>query len=247
MKTLIVVSTRNKFGYLQMSLPQSYHRAGMEVNWVFIDDASSDGTWEYLAGFTSGNGLMRAIRNATPAGISANKNVGLTIAQENGYERLVFLDDDLLLSPFWLKRLIQLSTVHPDCLIAPIVVNDKTMLRKIESLGMQDVWAVDGLGGACVVVPETAFNLRFELRTNYQYEDAVFHNAATEAGFGLLVSASVTAVHLPWIVMLDPQQEYEKLKVRHIAIGGSPDTLEKSFMRNYAAVLNPFIKTERVQ
>jgi hypothetical protein len=103
------------------------------------------------------------------------------------------------------------------------------MLRKVTALGYQNSWIVDGLGGACVMVPRKAFGIQFDNRTNYAYEDATYHAACARDGFGLMVMGTVSAVHLPWIVMLDPKRESEKLLVRHEAVTGSKNGFDKSW------------------
>lgn len=243
MDTVVVVSTRNKLGYLQMALPQAHRFAGYSADWIVIDDGSSDGTWEWLSGYCYGRGgNMIAVRNHQAVGISGNKNFGLSRAKAAAYEWLVFLDDDLLMSPFWLQRLRAAATVTGDAtLYSPIVLNDKTMLQKVKTLGCQDAWIVDGLGGACCMVPKAAFDIPWDERPVYQYEDAAYHSACVNAGFQLMVLGTVSAVHLPWIVMLDPVAERAKLRVRHRAVTGSNVGADQSFERQYRSVLNPWI------
>lgn len=242
MDTLVVMSTRNKLGYLQMSLPQVYRAAGYDADWIVIDDGSSDGSWEWLSGFCFANRRMIAVRNHGAVGISGNKNFGLSRAKTAEYDWLVFLDDDLLMSPWWLRRLRMAAAVTGDrTLYSPIVLNDKTMLQKIQTLGCQDGWIVDGLGGACCMVPKAAFDIPWDERPVYQYEDAAYHSACVNAGFQLMVLGTVVAVHLPWIVMLDPVAEQAKLRVRHRAVTGSDAGFDESFSRQYRERLNPWI------
>ena len=145
MKILVVISTHNKLGYLQFCLPTYQSLCGVEsdISWLYIDDGSSDGTWEFLAGFTHGLSAHAAIRNLEPLGISANKNVGIDKAIREGFDRLVFLDDDLLLSPFWLRRMVSISTVYSDYLVSPMIFNDKTMLTNIEIKNIQFLKSVE--------------------------------------------------------------------------------------------------------
>jgi hypothetical protein len=126
-------------------------------------------------------------------------------------------------------------------LISPIVINDITMLRKVTVLGYQKSWIVDGIGGACVMVPSKAFGIRFDKRTNYAYEDAAYHSACSRAGLSLMVMGVVSAVHLPWIVMLDADLEAKKLSIRHEAVTGGLDGFGQSWGSFMQRPLNRWI------
>lgn len=74
------------------------------VEYLFIDNGSSDGTAEYLAQQDD----VELIRNDTNLGAPRARNQGLARARG---EHLVFMDNDVLVTPGWLGRMLYHSAV----------------------------------------------------------------------------------------------------------------------------------------
>ena len=250
MRVAVGISTRNQVGYLQMTVPHNHKLAGLDADWYAWDDMSSDGTWEWLSGQSL---FATCIRNKERLKFSAARNAMFKLAVDSYYDYLCVLDDDILLSFNWLARLVEnselmLENKNKEGMLAPFMYNDLTMQKKIiPYLGRKDdffsnVVIVDGLGGACTLIPSKIFStLRYnEKLALYVYEDADFHGLVERNGYYLGVDLSVSAVHLPWVVWLDPQREFDKLKMRHIGIK-STGSLKKGYERDYNKVLNRFI------
>ena len=87
----VVVPTYNRLGVLQRVLErigtQTIGRDRYEV--IVVDDASSDGTWEYLRELDT----IRKYRNESNMGRAATRNVGIANVRAG---IILFLDDDVL-------------------------------------------------------------------------------------------------------------------------------------------------------
>jgi len=113
MKVSVIIPTRNRLPFLREAV------ASVQVqgypNWeaIIIDDASADGTWEWLASLRDPR--IQAFRMEEHRERSAARNRGLCAAQG---ERVLFLDDDDRLEA---QALLHLSTAldqHPDAIAA---------------------------------------------------------------------------------------------------------------------------------
>jgi GT2 family glycosyltransferase len=76
---------------------------------VVIDNASSDGTRDYLELLASRNPVVRVILNDTDVGFAAANNQGLATATA---PNLVLLDNDTIVPPGWLPRLLSHLADH---------------------------------------------------------------------------------------------------------------------------------------
>jgi glycosyltransferase involved in cell wall biosynthesis len=89
----VVIPTHNRLRLLRRALTTVFAQQGVGTEIIVVDDGSSDGTCEALAGLS---GAVTVIRHAAPLGVSAARNAGIERAQ---CEWLAFLDDDDLWSP----------------------------------------------------------------------------------------------------------------------------------------------------
>ena len=74
--------------------------AGLDHEIILVDDGSTDGTREWLAGCGDG---FRVVLNERNLGYGAANNVGAGLARG---EQLALLNSDLLLSPHWLEPML---------------------------------------------------------------------------------------------------------------------------------------------
>jgi glycosyltransferase involved in cell wall biosynthesis len=101
----VVVPTHNRRGLLGLTLRSILWQRGVDLEVLVVDDGSSDGTAELVAGL--GDARIRLLRHDTPQGVAAARNRGIEAAA-GGW--LGFCDDDDLWAPDKLAR--QLQAAH---------------------------------------------------------------------------------------------------------------------------------------
>jgi glycosyltransferase involved in cell wall biosynthesis len=101
----VVVPTHNRRGLLALTLRSILGQRGVDLEVLVVDDGSSDGTAELVAGW--GDPRVRLLRNASSQGVAAARNRGIAEAA-GGW--LGFCDDDDLWAPDKLAR--QLQAAH---------------------------------------------------------------------------------------------------------------------------------------
>ena len=113
LKTSIIIPVFNGLGLtkaclkgLDETLPSDF-----DVEIIVVDDASSDGTADWLAGAAARDPRLRIVRNTENAGFVASCNRAAQVAQG---EILLFLNNDTVLLPGWFTPLLQTFREHPD-------------------------------------------------------------------------------------------------------------------------------------
>jgi GT2 family glycosyltransferase len=79
------------------------HSADVELELIVVDNGSGDGTPEYLTRLAGADARVRVLLNGRNAGFAAACNQGLGLADG---EHLVLLNNDTMVPPGWLARLI---------------------------------------------------------------------------------------------------------------------------------------------
>jgi GT2 family glycosyltransferase len=95
----VVVATRNRAGRLAALLDSLSAQTLHHFEVVVVDDGSTDGTHELLAGRSG----VRTLRHERPLGPSAARNTGWRAARA---PLVAFTDDDCVASPRWLEELV---------------------------------------------------------------------------------------------------------------------------------------------
>lgn len=121
----VIMPSYNRAYDLQRTLQAFEQQAGsapFEI--IAIDDASTDGTYNVLASYHSGHPgsrfTLRVLRQSTNQGPGAARNLGLQHAQA---PIIIFVGDDILVTPFFLQAHLVLHRLHPQpevCILGPI-------------------------------------------------------------------------------------------------------------------------------
>ena len=85
----IVVPTFNRVGLLRQTVESALAQDSDDFELVIVDDASEDGTWDYISGLTG----VRAYRNPARIGLAANFNRAVELSR--GRYVFILQDDDL--------------------------------------------------------------------------------------------------------------------------------------------------------
>jgi glycosyltransferase involved in cell wall biosynthesis len=101
----IVICTKNRQDALETyALPsiQNLDYPNFEV--VVVDDASTDGTQDFLRHYQAGAIALKVVRNQRSRGLCHARNVGLSRCSG---EFIAFIDDDCAVAPDWLHGLVE--------------------------------------------------------------------------------------------------------------------------------------------
>lgn len=110
MQISIITSLFNRLDLTRIfleSLARTLH--GWQYELILIDDASTDGTREFLVGLDTPH--ARVVFNETTQGFAANNNAGANLAQA---PLLCFLNNDTILLPGWLEPMARLARLAPE-------------------------------------------------------------------------------------------------------------------------------------
>jgi GT2 family glycosyltransferase len=171
---------------------------------IIIDNASSDGTAEYLKVFAAQNKNVQIQLNETNKGYSAGNNDGMRLAQG---EYIVLLNNDTLVQEKWLESLLQLFNHQNKIgLIGPITNSsgneqcvhlDGLNENNFEEIStkyinrQQGVWfTTNRLGFFCVAMHRTMLETVGYLDENFglgMFEDDDYCIRIQKAGFDLAV------------------------------------------------------------
>lgn len=105
----VVIPTRNRRPLLQEAVSSVQRQTYTNWELIVVDDCSEDGTWAWLSSLKDPR--IRAVRLERHSERSAARNRGLSEARG---EYVLFLDDDDLLTPRALERLMEAARWHPD-------------------------------------------------------------------------------------------------------------------------------------
>jgi glycosyltransferase involved in cell wall biosynthesis len=109
----VVIPTRNRKVFLSEAIATVMEQTFLDWELIVVDDGSTDDTQDFLR--TLRDPRVRSVHRETQGGPSIARNAGL--AEARG-EFIMFLDDDDLLRPNTLERLVSALRSHPDAVAA---------------------------------------------------------------------------------------------------------------------------------
>jgi GT2 family glycosyltransferase/glycosyltransferase involved in cell wall biosynthesis len=141
----IVIITYNNLSFSRLCLQSLYaHTEWPNFEVVVVDNASTDGTREYLKEAERQFPQLRVVLNDTNRGFAAANNIGLQVARG---EYLVLLNNDTVLVRGWLSTLIRhLATNDTIGLIGPVTnetCNEARVAVGYRQLKEMPAWAAE--------------------------------------------------------------------------------------------------------
>lgn len=100
----IIILTYNAIAYTKMCVNSILNHTGCRHEIIFVDNASSDGTVEYLRNLTKEHSCYKLIENHKNMGFAAGNNQGVAVARG---EYVMLLNNDVLVSDGWLEGLVK--------------------------------------------------------------------------------------------------------------------------------------------
>lgn len=104
MKTAIITLTYNKLNEATKPYLESLYKftPENEFDLYLVDNASSDGTKEYIKDFAKNHSNIEIIENKENLGYSKGNNIGIVATMKKEYDYIALLNNDILLTPNWL-------------------------------------------------------------------------------------------------------------------------------------------------
>lgn len=187
MTLAIVIPLYNQIGFTKLCLETLTRNTSSEVRIIVIDNASSDGTAEYLA--TRDN--ITVISNTENLGCAGAWNQGVKAA--TGAEKVIVLNNDVIVSPGWLEGLLHGAIKWKLDVVCP-AVREGEYNYDIDPYSYEYTNKMNGVfrsgkaHGICFMVGRQVFEKIGLFDENFrigQYEDKDFFWRATQAGFRL--------------------------------------------------------------
>lgn len=119
----IVVITRNRLTLLQRTLPPLVEYVNSKENGeiIIVDNASEDGSNEFMLSMCSRSPRMQVITNIENVGVARARNIGIRCTNN---PIVISLDDDILIESDSLDRAIDAMSLYPRAGIIAAVVKE---------------------------------------------------------------------------------------------------------------------------
>lgn len=183
----IIVPLYNAERYLKRCLDSILAQEYASFELILVDDGSTDHCDQICEAYAQDDGRIRTIHQLNQ-GAAAARNAGLSVARG---EYIMFCDADDVVSPMWIKRLLDLAQVYPECLPVGGYCNRQEQLGSewklhIDSGKCYDAKDYDMLGAAGVagylcnalyrmdVIKSNALTIRSRRNAGDYNEDLVF-------------------------------------------------------------------------
>jgi len=206
--TSIVVVTHNELAYTKACLESVRELTDEPYELIVVDNGSTDGTPEYLAGCSD----VRLIAHAENRGFPVAVNQGLKQAAGS---QIVLLNNDVVVTTGWLRRLLIALEQSPDIGLVGPMTNCTSGLQRIEPpyRHLDELeqfaweWAaahagqcqpVEVLMGFCLAFRRELVKRLGDLDERFElgvYEDVDFCRRATRAGYRNLIALDAYVHH----------------------------------------------------
>jgi dolichol-phosphate mannosyltransferase len=110
-RTLLFIPTYNEKENVERILAEIL-RLGLDLDILFLDDNSPDGTGKLLDGLAEKHPNLRVIHRSEKLGIGSAHLAGIRWAYDHGYSRLITMDCDFSHPPEYLPDFIEGSRTH---------------------------------------------------------------------------------------------------------------------------------------
>ncbi len=230
-KVSIIIGTHNNCEYLRRTLETLFRHTPPGFELIIVNNASEDGTNTLLQSIDYPH--LKIVNNRANRGFAAFNNQGLRLA-ERPY--VLFLNDDVELTPGWLEPLVEMLDLHPEVgavgsrLLYPDgrIQHDGKMFLKKDLLPYhvsiggrpgadERPVEVDTLTAACLLGRRELVGFSEDYRRGY-YEDTDMCLRIKERGYALVVHRGSVVIHHHGISMGRNQKATERAQARNKSI-----------------------------
>jgi len=182
----IVIPLHNEVHYTRLCLESLQKHGAGGARLLLIDNASSDGTSEFLESWPG----IEVLSNRENLGCAGAWNQGI---RESSSEWLLFLNNDVIVAPGWLEGLLDFALQHDLDLVSPAIREGEYNYDIVQYAGdfVKKMGCASRMGtahGVCFMVHRRVFEALGGFDENFrigQFEDADFFRRAARGGFRL--------------------------------------------------------------
>lgn len=157
----VIIPTKNRMPLLKRAIESVKNQSWTNIEIIIIDEASTDGTREYLSTLQQTDPLIKVIFNSKSLGAAQSRNLGIELAKG---DFIAFIDDDDEWMPEKTRKQIYFLNNNSECIAATCdfqIINKKGKLGlKIKripiTLDKQELLCYNFLGGASMCLAKTS-------------------------------------------------------------------------------------------
>jgi len=114
----IIILAHNQLHDTQQCLASIEKHTPLNHELILIDNGSTDGTTQFFRSYAAKHSHVRVILNRANQGFSSGNNQGLACAHG---DFILLLNNDTVVTPSWLERMLATLELYPDCgLVGPV-------------------------------------------------------------------------------------------------------------------------------
>lgn len=157
----VIIPTKNRLPLLKRAIESVKKQTCTNIEIIIIDEASTDGTKEYLAALQQTDPFVKVVFNSKSLGAAQSRNLGIELAKG---EFVAFIDDDDEWMPEKTRKQIDFLNHNSECVA---VTSDFQIIHKKGKLGQrikripvtidkQTLLCYNFLGGASMCLAKTS-------------------------------------------------------------------------------------------
>jgi len=128
----IIILNYNGIQHIEQCLKSVLNSNYENFEVIFVDNASTDGSYEYVVNTFGNYPRLKIIRNSSNLGFSGGNNIGIKYARG---EYIVLLNNDTVVESDWLKNIIPVLEKHRDIALAQPVILYLHRPKIVQSMG----------------------------------------------------------------------------------------------------------------
>ncbi|HEY3862816.1 MAG TPA: glycosyltransferase [Verrucomicrobiae bacterium] len=114
----IIILAHNQLRDTQQCLASIEKHTPVAHELILVDNGSTDGTGQFFRNYAAKHSHARVVLNRANLGFSAGNNQGLACARG---EAILLLNNDTVVTPGWLERMLAHLDLYPECgLVGPV-------------------------------------------------------------------------------------------------------------------------------
>lgn len=147
----IIVTQRDRFSLTKASLESILNDySAYPFQLIYVDGNSPSEVSKYLQQKANKHRFMTLIRQERYLRSNEARNLALPLTETADY--LVFIDNDVIVEPGWLKKLVRCAEIEQAAIVSPLILESGSRLRdrKIYSAGVQTKLHKKHFGQTCL-------------------------------------------------------------------------------------------------